>query len=263
LRLRDFLAHPLTRGLNINDPRTTALRRRIIDEKRFLRKIYSDWYELIAAAVPPGSDPALELGSGAGFLKDYLTELITSDLFPCKDTDVVLDATRLPFANQSLRALVMTDVLHHIPDVKGLLLEATRCVRPGGVIAMVEPWVTWWSRFVYTRLHDEPFDDQTADWTIASDGPLSGANSALPWILFVRDREKFRDTFPEWEVTTVEPLMPFRYFLSGGVSLRSLMPGWSYELWKLLEQALPSTEQMAMFAFIVLTRRPVLRQELG
>lgn len=263
MTLRDVLAHPLARGLDINDPRTTALRRRIIDEKRFLRKIYRDWYELIAAAVPPGSDPALELGSGAGFLKDYLTELITSDLFPCKDADAVMDATRLPFANRSLRAIVMTDVLHHIPDVRSLFSEATRCVRPGGVIAMVEPWVTWWSRFVYTRLHDEPFDDKTADWTIASDGPLSGANSALPWILFVRDREKFRDTFPEWEVTTVEPLMPFRYFLSGGVSLRSLMPGWSYDLCKLLEQALPLTEQMAMFAFIVLTRRPVLRQELG
>ena len=37
--LRTWLTHPLTRGLDIDDPRTTELRRRVILEKPFLRLI--------------------------------------------------------------------------------------------------------------------------------------------------------------------------------------------------------------------------------
>jgi hypothetical protein len=44
IMLKEWLAHPLTRGLDINDPNVTHLRRRIIQEKPFLRKIYQEWY---------------------------------------------------------------------------------------------------------------------------------------------------------------------------------------------------------------------------
>jgi hypothetical protein len=37
--IKSVLAHPLTRGLDIDDPRTTGLHREIIQSKRFLRKI--------------------------------------------------------------------------------------------------------------------------------------------------------------------------------------------------------------------------------
>jgi hypothetical protein len=40
--LKSLLAHPLTCGLDLDDPRTTELRRRIIQEKSFLRQIYQD-----------------------------------------------------------------------------------------------------------------------------------------------------------------------------------------------------------------------------
>jgi len=38
--LKTWLAHPLTRGLDINNPQVTHLRRRIIQEKRFLNFLY-------------------------------------------------------------------------------------------------------------------------------------------------------------------------------------------------------------------------------
>jgi hypothetical protein len=50
--LKEWLAHPLTRGLDIDDPRTTRLRQKIIQEKDFLRRIYQEWYREIAAALP-------------------------------------------------------------------------------------------------------------------------------------------------------------------------------------------------------------------
>jgi hypothetical protein len=36
--LKAWLAHPLTKGLDIDDPRTTHLRLQIIQEKSFLRQ---------------------------------------------------------------------------------------------------------------------------------------------------------------------------------------------------------------------------------
>jgi ubiquinone/menaquinone biosynthesis C-methylase UbiE len=60
----------------------------------------------------------LEIGSGAGFLKTYIPSLFTSEVMEVKNVDLVADATQLPFPNDSLDAIVMTDVLHHIPSPK-------------------------------------------------------------------------------------------------------------------------------------------------
>lgn len=253
--LPKWLAHPLTKGLDIDDPRTTYLRRQIIQEKTFLRKVYEEWYQAIAACLPPGDGAVLELGAGGGFMSDFVPNLITSEIFVCPNIAAVLDALHLPFAAGSLRGIVMTDVLHHLPQARVFFAEAARCVRPGGVIAMVEPWATPWSKFIYMRLHHEPFQPETESWELPATGPLSGANGALPWIIFGRDRAKFEQEFPQWRIELIKPIMPFRYLLSGGVSLRSLIPDWSTAIWKHIENALSGwNNQLAMFAQIVLRR---------
>lgn len=144
-----LLEHPLTRGLPLDDPSTTEARRQIIQQKGFLRQIYVDWYRDVAAQVPPGEGAVLELGSGAGFLGEYIPDLVTSEILRCSGVRVVLDARQMPFRDGALRAVVMTDVLHHLPQVRAFFREAARCVRPGGAIVMVEPWVTPWSRVMY------------------------------------------------------------------------------------------------------------------
>jgi SAM-dependent methyltransferase len=253
--LKALLAHPLTRGLDIDDPRTTHLRLQIIQQKSFLQQIYQEWYREIAATLPPGEGAVLELGAGAGFMRDFIPNLITSEIFYCPNIRAVLDGLRLPFVAKSLRGIVMTDVLHHLPQPRLFFAEATRCVRPGGVVVMIEPWVTPWSRFVYSRLHHEPFQPESSSWELPIAGPLSGANGALPWIIFARDRSKFEQEFPRWQIELIKPIMPFRYLLSGGVSLRTLVPGCSFGLWREVENAFSRwSNQLAMFAQIVLRR---------
>jgi SAM-dependent methyltransferase len=253
--LKTWLAHPLTRGLNIDDPQTTHVRLAIIQEKKFLRQIYQEWYRALAASLPCCEGPVLELGAGAGFMADYIPDLITSEVFCTPNSKVVLDAMRLPFTAGSLRGIVMTEVLHHLAEPRRFFAEATRCVRPGGVVSMIEPWVSSWSHFIYTRLHHEPFEPTSPLWEFPSSGPLSGANGALPWIVFVRDRLKFEEEFPAWQIELIEPMMPFRYLLSGGVSLRTLAPAWSFGFWTQIERALsPWKNELAMFAQITLRR---------
>ncbi len=253
--LKQWLAHPLLRGLDVDDPRTTTLRRQIIQDNRFLRQIYQEWYGALIASLPNGPGAVLELGSGAGFLAEMIPGLIASEVFWCEHIRLVADGRRLALRTACLRAIVMTDVLHHIPDVCAFFTDAARCVRSGGVLVMIEPWATRWSRIIYTRLHHEPFWPQTPDWRFPAQGPLSSANGALPWIVFERDRVQFERESPQWRIEMIRPFMPFRYLVSGGVSLRALMPGWSFGAWRELERLFdPWMNTWAMFALIVLRR---------
>lgn len=255
MMLKNLLAHPLTRGINLDDPRTTHLRNLVIQEKPFLTKIYQEWYQMIAAWIPDGDGSILELGSGAGFMRQHVPELLASDVFICPKIDMVCDGQRLPFTQTSLRAIIMTDVLHHIPNVRLFLAEAQRCLRSGGRVIMIEPWVTSWSRFVYNVLHHEPFDPHALHWEFPSSGPLSGANDALPWIILNRDRAAYELEFPSLKITYLRMFMPFRYLVCGGISLRSLMPSRSFGLWRGFEKILtPFMKHLAMFALIVLQR---------
>lgn len=254
---RQVLEYPESASLSLDTPETTLARLEIIRGKRVLREIYDEWYESIARALPPTGKPVLEIGSGAGFLSDHVDGLITSDILELPHVDLRIDASAgLPFEHAGLRAIAMVNTLHHLPDVTGFLREAVRCVEPGGRITMVEPWNTRWSRFVYGGFHHEPFDPAAGSWTLGAGGPLSNANGALPWILFVRDRERFHATFPELEITALRPLMPFRYLLSGGVGMRALVPVWSSAMLSALERACrPAMGSLAMFAQITLERR--------
>ncbi len=247
-----WLQHPLSRGLDIDSPETTQLRRQIICGKPFLRHIYEDWYQWMIAALPASPGRVLEVGSGAGFLRDYVPGLLSSDLFYVPGLSLRMDARHIPLASGSLRAIVMTNVLHHIPDARAFFTGAARCVRGGGAIIMIEPWNTRWSAWIYSHLHHEPFSPDAPEWDFPASGPLSAANGALPWILFERDREKFAAEFPNWSLELVLPQMPFRYILSGGVSYRSFVPGIFYAMVRSLENKLGA--RGAMFAGIVLRR---------
>jgi SAM-dependent methyltransferase len=254
--MKGLLAHPCTRDLSIDDPRTTERRRTIIRTNRFLWRIYDEWYRLISECIPEGAGGVLELGSGGGFLTQYIPDLIASEVFPCSGIQTVLDARRLPFSSGSLKAIAMVDVLHHIPDNRAFLQEAARCLRSDGSIVMIEPWVSSWSRVIYSRLHHEPFNPDAKDWTFPATGPLSGANGALPWIIFDRDRPTFESEFRELEIQTVMPLMPFRYLVSGGVSMRQLMPEAMFSFWSKVESWFCRwPKHWPMFALVHLRRR--------
>jgi SAM-dependent methyltransferase len=253
--LRRLLAHPLTASLQVDDPATTALRKQIILSKPFLKAIYDQWYAVLAQELPSGEGKVLELGSGGGYCARFIPGLITSEIFCCPGVEIVLDAQQLPFAGGLLRAILMTNVLHHLPDVRRFFAEARRCLRPGGKILMIEPWVTPWSSFIYKNFHHEPFHPEAPEWTFAAAGPLSAANVALPWIVFERDRSRFASEFAELSLEQIRPFLPFRYLVSGGVAMRSLMPGFTYPAWAHLERLLKShMSQLGMFAFISVGR---------
>ena len=247
------LSHPATRGLDLDSPETTSLRRQLILDKPFLKEVYLDWYRRIGSHIPNGVGAVVEIGSGGGFLEQEIDDLIKTEVFWIENLDVVADAQTLPFADGSLKAITMTNVFHHLPDVARFLTEAERTLRCRGRVIMVEPWNTGWSRFVHERFHRERVLPDTTTWDFPSSGPVSGANAALAWIVAERDRPRLET---EWRlrVTRADPWMPFRYLVSGGVSLRTLQPRWLYPAWSWIDDVPFLRERFAVFAFVVLER---------
>ncbi len=254
--LKKLLSLPETKGFDLDDPSLTARRREIIKAKGFLRHIYFEWYGQLAKSIPDGPEEVIELGAGGGFMREFIPHIITTEVFPCPGVDRVMDACQTwPFPERNLRAVLMVDVFHHLPNIHCFFHQAGSAVKKNGIIAMIEPWLTPWSTIVYSRLHHEPFVPSARDWTFPSTGPLSGANSALPWIIFHRDKELFEKKYPQWKIVTIKPTLPFSYLLSGGVSMRSLFPGKLYPFVRRIEKWSGTEQTMAMFAFIILQRR--------
>lgn len=251
--LSKILAYPDTANIDVDDPQVTYQRRAIIRKKRFLHAIYQEWYCMQIAQLPTMPGKVLEIGSGAGFFDEINKQTITSEIFFCPFVDAILDGMHLPFQDESLRAVVMTDVFHHIPNVEQFLREVVRTLRPGGRVIMIEPWVTRWSCWVMDHFHSEPMDVEMKTWQFPSYGPLSSSNQALPWIVFQRDRQIFEHKYSDLKLITLLPFMPFRYLLSGGVSMRSLAPAGCNPFLTKLERGLDQ-KNWAMFSLIVLEK---------
>jgi SAM-dependent methyltransferase len=254
--MKRFLKQPISRINDVDDPLTTIRRRQVIADKPFLRLIYTEWYRSLCGSIPPGPGQVLEIGSGPGFLEQFVPGLITSELFFLPHICCVQDAQSLGLADASLKAILMVDVLHHLPDGRKFLSEAARCLRPGGVLAMIEPWNTPWSAFVYRNFHPEPFEPNAARWEFDSSGPLSGANGALAWIIFKRDLALFQQEFPQLQLETLRVFMPFRYLLSGGLSKPGLAPAFSFPFLTQCERLLERwSNAIGMFSFVVVRRK--------
>lgn len=250
----EFLKYKIPHDLD--SPERTVFHREIIRRKPFLRKLYEEWYSILSRwkpILPQGK--LLEIGSGGGFLKEIEPSVICSDVLDLPGNDMTFSALQMPFANEEISCIFMIDTFHHIPDAAQFLGEAARVLAPGGAIIMIEPANSLWGRFIYQNFHHEPFEP-SGGWTIPSSGPMSGANGALPWIVFSRDAETFRARFPGFQLEEFSYHTPLRYLLSGGVSFRQIVPGFTYGFFRQLDRALAAVwPQLSMFVTIRLTKK--------
>lgn len=240
-------------NISLDSQDTFSLHRKIINSRPFLKKLYKDFYlEFKKARVPKG--PLVELGSGAGFLKELIPNVLTSDIVKDGSIDKVFSATKIPFKKGAIAAFFMFDVLHHIKEPERALREMERCLKVGGKIIMIEPYNSSWGRFIYQNFHHENFEPNSG-WKIKGTGRLSDANGALPWIIFVRDGKIFERKFPRLKIVKVTPHTPLRYLFSGGLSFPQLLPGRLYPVVLFFERLLsPLNRIFSMFATIELQK---------
>lgn len=194
-------------------------------EKPVLRAIYSDFYERITVACRPGL--SLEIGGGSGNLKNFASEVVSTDIVPTHWLDAAADAQALPFVAGSFANVVGVDVLHHIERPRRFFAEAERVLQPCGRVILLEPAITPGSWVFYRFFHPEPVvlkADPLADGPLDHDRQPFDANQAVPTLLFGRHRSRLEEAFPNLKLVRIERLSFFAYPLSGGFRPWCLVP---------------------------------------
>ena len=214
--------------------------RKLILRKRALRLLYTKFYQRFIQCLHqcPQNGPIVEIGSGAGFSKQLIPDIITTDILSYATVDLCGDATHMPFKNESLRAIFLLNTLHHIPDAERFFEEARRCLQPNGRVLILDQYLGWLSYWILKFAHHEPFDPKAETWAFETTGPLSGANGALCWIIFYRDRKRFETLFPNLCIQSITPISPLCYWLAGGLKSWSLLPGRLFRLASTFDDAL-------------------------
>ena len=231
-------------------------RREVWRSRKILRKLYYKWYSIILEALRPGN--TLELGSGSGHLKEFLSDVISSDILYVPWLDAVLDAHKLPFKDESLDSIVFFDVLHHLFKPTDFFSEAERVLKTKGRIVMMEPYISWASFFIYRFLHSEGMVWQADPFKMTGSGkdknPFHG-NQAIPTLVFEKYRDQFNKSFPRLKIIQEERMDFLIYPLSGGFHNPTLCPLFLWRSFEFIERLLrPLNRYMAFRLFMVIEK---------
>ncbi len=222
---------------SLDKPKTVLVHKKTIQENRQLNDLYIGFYSNLKQIKLPNGK-IIELGSGGGFIKDIIPNMITSDTVKGPGIDKVFSAEKIPYKNNSVACFFMLNVLHHIKKSESAIYEMQRCLKKNGRIVMIEPYISPWSKFIYKNFHRENLDEK-GGWTIQGKGRLTDANIALPWIIFIRDRKLFKKRFLKLKIMRVKPHTPFTYILSGGLTKPPLVPYFIFNILNSFEKKIP------------------------
>ena len=223
--MNHWLTDPSLKLLKIGSVDWFSAQQRMIQRKPLIRRCYDLWYRRLLEDADSVRAPGaiVELGSGSSYIKSLRPDIITSDVTPGL-ADMAIDGRDLPFPDNSVAAILMTHVFHHVPDAAAFFREACRVLVPGGVISLVEVTHTPFAKWFFSRVHPEPYDDAAAEWGFPEGHSMLDSNQALSWMVFHRDRDRFAAEFPALSLECARFLPWLSYLLSGGVNLRNFVP---------------------------------------
>ena len=198
----------------------------------------------------------VELGAGVIPMSSWVKNVTSTDVVESTHLDGVLDATQLELMDNSVNGLFLQNTFHHIPDPAAFFSEAVRVLLPGGRIIIVDPYHNLFSRVLYRKLFATECFEMNGSWNDASSHAMIGANQALSYIVFVRDRKKFERENPKLRIVeTVTIRSGLRYLLTGGLNFRRIAPKSTFPMVAKFEKRLAIVNLFAIHWLIVLEKQ--------
>ncbi len=210
--------------------------------KPLLREEYSRFYGLIADGLRSlPNDTIVECGSGIGNLKSVIPNAIATDLFPNPWIDQTENVFRLSFQSNSIGALILFDVLHHLEYPGAALAEIHRVLAPGARLVIFEPAMGLLGRIAFGLFYHEPLGlgeritwDAPAGFDPSRLGYYAAQGNA--WRVFVRG--EFRERLNDWSIREVRCLPALTYLCAGGFRGPQLAPQWLVPGLRMLDRGL-------------------------
>ena len=255
----------LPQSEGVKDRATTLRNRARLSANKNLLFWYRELYRDQFKDFPnPAALSILEIGSGTSPLKQFLSNVVTSDVLDLDYLDLVFDCHEIDrleaIKDNSLDVITLTNVLHHLKSPTGFLNRAAGKLKPGGKVIATEPFFSLISTLIFKYLHHEAVDVQISEPELRDvKGPLASANIALPWLMFFQNREwlqRLNDNF-DIDGLVVRPFSGFSYMATGGIGRRLPVPHLLYRRLFAVDLALSRRfpNFCAAFFTLMLTRR--------
>lgn len=260
--LRDFLSDPSLKALDVDGSERLELHEKVLERKRMLREVFIEFhhsFHRLADRYFKVKGLEVELGAGIAPMRNSYPEVLATDIVSTVQLDMALNAESMSLEDSSVKAFYGQNCFHHFPHPDRFFTELNRTLQPGGGAILIEPFHGPFATFLYKRLFkSEGFDKHFESWETPSTGPMNGANQALSYIIFVRDRKVFELKYPDLEIVHQEICGNYpRYLISGGLNFRQLLPDALIPLIKVAEKLLyPLRRVLALHHIVVIRRKP-------
>ncbi|MBU3612860.1 methyltransferase domain-containing protein [Polynucleobacter sp. MG-27-Goln-C1] len=202
---------------------------KMLKKKRMLREVFDEFHHLfkqLNLKFLNGHGLEIELGSGVSLMRDKYPEVLATDIVNAPHLDRVLNAEKMDLEDCSVRVLYGQNCFHHFLHPDKFFGELERVLVPGGGFIMLDPYHGPFAQFLFKRLFKtEGFDKKFPSWETPLCAPMHGANQALSYIVFERDRVKFEQKYPSLKIVHKQTLGNYlKYLLSGGLNFRQILP---------------------------------------
>jgi SAM-dependent methyltransferase len=244
-----------------NDRAATLLNRTRLGTNKNLLFWYRELYRDQFKDLPdPAALAILEIGSGTSPLKQFLSNVVTSDVLDLDYLDLVFDCHEIDkldaVKDNSLDVITLTNVLHHLKNPIAFLNRAASKLKSGGKVIATEPFFSVLSTVIFKYLHHEAVDLRVAEPELAEvQGPLASANIALPWLIFFQNAEWLQRLNDNFDLTTLSarPFGALSYMVTGGISHRLPVPRFLYRMLFPVDLALSRRFPRACASFFTVT----------
>ncbi|AEA70013.1 class I SAM-dependent methyltransferase [Pseudomonas brassicacearum] len=246
--------------MDVDGSERLELHGKVLERKRMLREVFVEFHHAfhrLADRYFKVEGLEVELGAGIAPMRNSYPEVLATDIVATEQLDMALNAEAMSLDDHSARVFYGQNCFHHFPHPDRFFTELERTLKVGGGAILIEPFHGPFAAFLYKRLFkSEGFDMHFPSWETPSTGPMNGANQALSYIVFVRDRQAFERKHPGLEIVHQEICGNYlRYLISGGLNFRQLLPDALIPVLKVVEKLLYPLRRVLALHHIVVIRR--------
>jgi len=260
--LFDRLRDPSVANVDVDGSERLNVHRKMLSKKRMLREVFTDFHHIFRRLDErffTGNGARIELGAGIAPIKDSYPDVLATDVVHGNHLDRILDAEVMDLPEQSVRAFYGQNCFHHFPNPDRFFSELERVLQPGGGAILLEPYYGPFATFLFKRLfRTEGFDKSFPSWQAPVAGPMNGANQALSYIVFVRDRGDFECKYPTLKIVhQVRVGNYLKYLLSGGLNFRQLCPDAMSPLVGFVQRCLSPLNRWLSLHHVIIIRKEI------
>jgi SAM-dependent methyltransferase len=199
----------------------------------------------------------MEIGAGVAPIRNSYSDVLATDIVPSPGLDRVINAEDMDLEYESVRVLFGQNCFHHFPRPDHFFQELERVLSPGGGVILLEPYYGSFASYIFKRLFkSEGYDKNYPSWETPVIGPMNGANQALSYIVFVRDKSEFQQKYPTLKIVHTELCTNYlKYLVSGGLNFKQLCPDWAIPIISFMQRILSPFNRWLALHHIVMIRK--------